>query len=93
MMDRKELVKIGKEYLAAKQAIYNAYANYDLGYCWEYCTSWIWENYKEHYDYLKGFVEAIRRVKTKQRDAAAVAIEYGIYKKDVLELANMDVYD
>ena len=41
MMNRKELVKIGKEYLVAKQAIYNAYANYDLSYCWEYCTSWI----------------------------------------------------
>lgn len=93
MLKGKELFNISKEYMIAKNAIYGAYAEWDLGYCWEYCSGWIWENQRDNYDFLKGFFSDINKVKLGKRDSAAVAIEYKMNKKDVEELAAMDQLD
>ena len=93
MLKGKELFNIGKEYMTAKNVIYNAYAEWDLGYCWEYCTGWIWENQRDNYDFLKGFFSDVNKVKLGKRDSAAVAIEYKMHKKDVEELVDMDQLD
>lgn len=93
MLKGKELFNIGKDYMATKSAIYNAYAEWDLAYCWEYCTGWIWENQRDNYDFLKGFFSDINKVKLGKRDSAAVAIQYKLNKKDVEELTAIDQLD
>lgn len=93
MLKGKELFNIAKDYMAAKSAIYSAYGEWDLGYCWEYCTGWIWENQRDNYDFLKRFFSDINKVKLRKRDSAAIAVQYKMNKKDVEKLAAMDQLD